>query len=359
MATDVIEVVIGPPPVIEVVTGQPGPPGVAGPAGPQGATGAPGPEGPQGAPGTPGTGTGDVSGPASATDNALAVFSGVSGKLVKDAVGAAAFGTINVLKVGGANPATTGAIRLPAGQAIMMRNSGNTVDVRAAIVAGNDLYIGDGATKVILQGSSVNGMSQPFTEIGSLAVGANPAQSGAIRLANNEYVRARNSDNTADLLVIGTDGIGNTYIAANEWVGVIIGAGPNTTAIQLRAAAVTTPGSVAVGANPAQSGAIRLANNQAIVGRTAANDADIPIAVLRTDGNVFVGAAEGMRVYVTQLNVIYKLELPGAIQFTESGTPGPPPGDQAALYLDDNGAGKSRLMMRFNTGSPVQIAIEP
>jgi hypothetical protein len=313
MSPDVVAVdvvVLDAPIAVDVASlgpqGDPGPPGPAGPAGPAGPTGEPGPAGPADA-------SGDVTGPASATADALAVFSGTTGKLVKDAVGAAAFGRIN-----------------------------------------------------------------------ALAVGVNPAQSGAIRLSNNEAITARNAANNGDIPICQTDAANNLIAGSLSYVTTIQSSGgvllrPNGAAYDVDVNGIY-PGadntrsvghpsvkfkdgnfgtSVNIGTNPAQSGAVRLANNQAIVGRTAANDADIPIAVLRTDGNVFIGAAEGMRVYVTQLNVIYKLELPGAIQFTESGTPGPPPGDQAALYLDDNGAGKSRLMMRFNTGSPVQIAIEP
>jgi hypothetical protein len=288
VAVDVV--VLDAPIAVDVASvGPQGDPGPAGPAGPAGPQGEPGPAGPTGPAGAPGTGTGDVTGPASATADAVAVFSGTTGKLVKDAVGAAAFGRINAIAVG-VNPAAQGAIRLANNATVNARNAANTADVQVFLLGADDnLQLGFG---------------------------------------------------TANGVGFG----GNLYCNAHDVVG---------------ARAIDASASVAVGANPAQSGAIRLANNQAIVGRTAANDADIPIAVLRTDGNVFVGAAEGMRVYVTQLNVIYKLELPGAIQFTESGTPGPPPGDQAALYLDDNGAGKSRLMMRFNTGSPVQIAIEP
>ncbi|MBF0167696.1 MAG: hypothetical protein HQL45_08690 [Alphaproteobacteria bacterium] len=43
-----------------------------------------GPQGPQGPQGAPGTGTGDVVGPASATDANIALFDGVTGKLIKD-----------------------------------------------------------------------------------------------------------------------------------------------------------------------------------------------------------------------------------------------------------------------------------
>jgi hypothetical protein len=70
--------------------GVPGPAGPIGPAGPTGAagpagpTGPEGPEGPQGPQGASGAGTGDVIGPASATDNAIARFDLATGKLIQN-----------------------------------------------------------------------------------------------------------------------------------------------------------------------------------------------------------------------------------------------------------------------------------
>jgi hypothetical protein len=68
------------PVVVEVVdVGLQGPPG---PAGPQGAPGPEGPPGPQGEPGS--DAIGDVVGPATSVDNSVALYSGVTGKLLKD-----------------------------------------------------------------------------------------------------------------------------------------------------------------------------------------------------------------------------------------------------------------------------------
>jgi hypothetical protein len=65
----------------------PGPSGPPGPPGPQGLTGAAGPVGPQGIPGQPGaagSGAGDVTGPAGAIANNIAVYNGTSGKVIMD-----------------------------------------------------------------------------------------------------------------------------------------------------------------------------------------------------------------------------------------------------------------------------------
>lgn len=62
-------------------------------------SGARGAAGPEGSPGAPGAGTGDVVGPAGATGNAIALYDGTSGKLLKDsgaALGAlASLGSVN------------------------------------------------------------------------------------------------------------------------------------------------------------------------------------------------------------------------------------------------------------------------
>lgn len=65
-------------------TGPQGPQGVKGDTGDTGPQGPAGPQGPQGVPGPAGSGTGDVLGPASATNNNIAVYDGTTGKLLKD-----------------------------------------------------------------------------------------------------------------------------------------------------------------------------------------------------------------------------------------------------------------------------------
>ncbi len=80
-------------------TGATGPQGLTGATGPKGDTGDTGAPGPTGPKGDPGLGSGDVVGPASATDGMVAAFDGATGKLLKAVtltntdVGAAPFNT--------------------------------------------------------------------------------------------------------------------------------------------------------------------------------------------------------------------------------------------------------------------------
>ena len=49
----------------------------------------------------------------------------------------------------------------------------------------------------------------------------------------------------------------------------------------------------------------------------------------------------------------------GAVNLVEMTAPSAPSANQVVIYAEDNGAGKTRLMARFNTGAAQQIAIEP
>lgn len=49
----------------------------------------------------------------------------------------------------------------------------------------------------------------------------------------------------------------------------------------------------------------------------------------------------------------------GALSFLEQTAPSAPAANEVLIFAQDNGAGKTQLMARFNSGSAVQIAIEP
>lgn len=49
----------------------------------------------------------------------------------------------------------------------------------------------------------------------ALSIGANPAQSGTLRLPNNQVIYARNAANNADIKVIGSDGSNNIIMGDN------------------------------------------------------------------------------------------------------------------------------------------------
>jgi hypothetical protein len=229
-----IDVVVSPSaPVVDVTAvGVQGPPGVPGPPGP---AGEPGPAGP--------AGTGNVSGPASATDNSLALFDGATGKLLD---------------------------------------------------AGPDGKIS-----------------------GSVSIGTAPAQSGAVRLANGQEITARNDANTGDIRMMVSTGTGVVF------------------------------GSLSGGQSYFDSG------NDVVV---RPNGAAAQFYLSAT--GIYPGADNAQILGFPTLRFSV-LNLGTRINLKETTAPGAPGANEVNIWAEDNGAGKTRVMMQFATGAAMQIAIQP
>lgn len=81
---------------------------------------------------------------------------------------------------------------------------------------------------------------------------------------------------------------------------------------------------------------------------------------LSPDTNLYRSAADTLKTDDTfNVGSLVSLNSSGFIELAEWGGPGAPAANRAFLWVEDNGAGKTRLMVRFNTGASQQIAIEP
>ena len=89
-----------------------------------------------------------------------------------------------------------------------------------------------------------------------------------------------------------------------------------------------------------------------VVGASAASD-QAGVTARNTGG----GAALSIESSHVEMNAQAIINI-GNLRFDEVATPGAQT-DHAVVYADDNGAGKTRLMVRFPTGAAVQLAIEP
>lgn len=69
------------------------------------------------------------------------------------------------------------------------------------------------------------------------------------------------------------------------------------------------------------------------------------------------GPIEATNITLTDAN--FAVTLPGIIEFTERGDAGAPAANKGRLYLRDNGAGKTQLVIRFNSGAIQVIATQP
>lgn len=137
--------------------------------------------------------------------------------------------------------------------------------------------------------------------------------------------------------------------------------------------AVSGPTSLAVGATPATTGALRLTNNTYAYSRNAANSADRVLIGLGNDDVIYLQDKVGGAVapYDTSVDlglVAYRwrtgyfnfsLVNTGYYEGTEMTAPSAGAVNTGRLYFDDNGGGKTRLMVLFNTGAAQQVAIQP
>ena len=70
-------------------------------------------------------------------------------------------------------------------------------------------------------------------------------------------------------------------------------------------------------------------------------------------------ASGAFLVKVTGGADLFKIDGAGFIEMSEITAPAAPAANKGRLYFEDNGAGKTRLMALFATGSAVQLGIEP
>lgn len=143
--------------------GATGPAGETGPAGTPGATGAAGAQGPagaQGAAGPVGPGGGDVAGPASSTNNGIALFGDTSGKLIKNsaAVGALAYlATVSSTEIS-ANAVTLAKLATQAASSVLANTTGGAA-VPAAVDIVTTFKTALGLTKADVGLSNVDNTS--------------------------------------------------------------------------------------------------------------------------------------------------------------------------------------------------------
>lgn len=97
---------------------------------------------------------------------------------------------------------------------------------------------------------------------------------------------------------------------------------------------------------------IATGSGRGLVGASAASDQS-GVTARNTGG----GAALSIESSHLEMSAQAIINI-GNLRFDEVATPGAQT-DHAVVYAEDNGAGKTRLMVRFPTGSPVQLSIEP
>lgn len=132
----------------------------------------------------------------------------------------------------GSTPATVGNMRFSNNSPVYARNSGNTADARMFDFDNtNTLAIGDSSFATTINGSAIS-LNAPVTVnaattfnttatfFGSINCGSAVATSGTINLSSSQAIKSRNSTNTSDIWLIGTNPqdavfVGNNVNATN------------------------------------------------------------------------------------------------------------------------------------------------
>jgi hypothetical protein len=202
----------------------------------------------------------------------------------------------------GTIPAATGHLRLPGNGLIYGKNTA-AADVPMLRMVNDTVTLASGSSPVQLGADAAYGVamiisgSNRFQLNGSgatlnpvLSIGTNPATSaGVLRLPNADYITFRDSTNTYNLRTFGRDATNRIVVGTNDSGG---------SGLDLRGrpdiafySGVTKIGEAgltyfAFGTNPAQSGIVRLPNDQPIVARNAGNTADVPMFKVGAGGTV-------------------------------------------------------------------------
>lgn len=218
----------------------------------------------------------------------------------------------------GTNPAASGLVRLGNNQSgVVFRNAGNTADLLGMdLDASNQLHVSDTNAVALLVDSGLVQLNKATGTILFLTSIAN-ASTGRIRDTNNSGGYAqRNAANTANITVINVD--------ASDVVQI---GNANASGVTANAALTVTGAFVAVGTNPASSGGVRLPNATGILGRNAANNANIEFGRINASNQVEVGVQGNPAVVVAGAT--------GTLAFFG----GTPTAKQSLTALTDNSGG--------------------
>lgn len=118
----------------------------------------------------------------------------------------------NIIDVGGTTDASSGAVRLANGKEINWRDSGNNDDNGIVFDSADKFaFRFAGTDKFYVRSDAIDVDGNNIWNVG----GTTDASSGAVRLANGVSIQARDSGNSNDIEVIGTDSSDNVQIGGS------------------------------------------------------------------------------------------------------------------------------------------------
>ena len=311
-----------------------------------------------------------VAGPGSATDNAIVRFDATTGKLVQnstvtigddgvtnisstvngiamtvESTGGAVYGrfTSSSTSTNSGVVFTQGTtqqweIIATGGTDVLTINEGG-IGVKLALAAGGFFGVGGmtAPTSLLTVGGQTTSVAAQSSDVVAQFYNGN-ANNTRLQMdafAGNNNLTMRRANNTA---------ASPSALAANDLIGLVAWIGYGASAYST--ARATISGYAGENWSATAQGTYLVFSTTANTGTTLAEKARITGA---GDMAIGTGAAPASRLDIGA----------GGITLAEMTAPGAPAANGAIIYIDDNGAGKTRLMVRFNTGAVQQIAIQP
>ncbi len=293
-----------------------------------------------------------------------------------------------------ASTAQSNAISTASGDATTKANAAQAAAIAASTPAAHAGAGGAAHADAIAAGASGFMSGADKTKLDGIATGAQVNPTNTDGLSEGSTNLYHTAARVLGQVLTGLSTAAGTVVTSAHTVLQAIGflqkqVSDNTTAISGKAATgaigssgLTMATNKLLGRNTAATGAIEeitLGTNLSMTGTTlnAAGGAVSAVDVELSPPTVVFGitnAQEGFELIEAVLSEFTpafnaamggKLDLAGGtltgpLEMVEVGTaPAAPGANTVSIYAEDNGSGKTRLMARFATGAPVQIAIEP
>lgn len=296
---------------------------------------------------------GSVIGPTSVSDNALALFDGTSGKLIKaGAVLGTGVATALAVNVGGAGAfvALNGALGTPTSGTLT-----SCTGLPAAGVVGTAAIIGANtftAGQTIAQGT----LTDPAVGLALTATwndGADTFQAFTINVTNT-------ASNSASTLFDAKTGAGISRVRIPVAGGIIVAGSVGSSVNNFLTLGGTDSGQIKYSSNA-------LGDHYRLTGDSTGSGGPMEFRIGAT-GTIVFNNATGVhtgandlgfaRKAVSVLGITNASTGGGALQFTEMTAPTAPATNNCILFSEDSGGGKTRLLVRFPTGSDVVLGTE-
>jgi len=246
----------------------------------------------------------------------------------------------------------TGALTLPAGSqgsptldftgSGIFKNYANTLSISAG-----------GAERLLVTADAVHSTApllSVYPDSSALAFGA----ASDIKLYRDAAATLAQRNGTTQQI----SRIYNTYTDASNYERLTL-TGVAGTSVNITAETLGTGGdNLDIVLTPAGTGRV-------VIGNVGIYPSSGLVQVAQVDSSIY-GSSLQLKAYTSEDVIFYegstvigRFLAGGGLQLSERTAPSAPATNSVRIYAEDNGAGKTRLMALFATGSAVQIAVEP